>query len=196
MRVQEISFSPYELVLKEVEEGKLNPFDVDLEYLIGLFEEKAKELEDREFFIEAGVFLMVATRLLKLKLKTIFPEPKREKRKITVEEVKEVIEEAEEEISSDTLDWLYEYSPQLGRPKGSVKAEKPRTLKLKEFFRTEVPLHKEVDWHSEAKRVYEEIKKGIFRIRSLRDFIAFLFVYHEYEDFEVDFSKFRLFRLS
>jgi len=189
MQIQEISFSPYELVIKEVEEGKLDPFDVDLEYLIGLFEEKAKELEDREFFVEAGMFLMVATRLLKLKLKTIFPEPKKQRRKITVEEVKEVIKEVEEEIESDTLDWLYEYSPNMGRPKGSVKAEKSKTLKLKEFFRTEVPLHKEVDWYKEARRVYEEIKKGIFRIRSLRDFIAFLFAYHEYEDFDVEFGR-------
>jgi len=189
MQIQEISFSPYELILKEVEEGKLNPFDVDLEYLIGLFEEKAKELEDREFFIEAGVFLMVATRLLKLKLKTIFPEPKKERKKITVEEVKEVIEEVEEEIESDTLDWLYEYSPQVGRPKGSTKVEKLKIIPLSDFFKREVPLHKEVDWYSEAKRVYEEIKKGIFRIRNLRDFIAFLFAYYEYEDFDVEFEK-------
>jgi len=189
MQVIEKILSPYNLVLKEVEEGKLNPFDVDVEYLIELFEEKAKELEDREFFIEAGMFLMVATRLLKLKLKTIFPEPKRERRKITVEEVKEVIKEVEEEIKSDTLDWLYDYSPNVGRPKGSVKVEKPKTLKFREFFRREVPLHKEVDWYKEAKRVYEEIKKGIFRIRNLRDFIAFLFAYYEYEDFDVEFER-------
>jgi len=105
MQVIEIILSPYTLVLKEVEEGKLNPFDVDLEYLIGLFEEKAKELEDREFFVEAGMFLMVAAKLLKLQLRTIFPEPKRERKRITVEEVKEVIEEVEEEIASDTLEW-------------------------------------------------------------------------------------------
>jgi len=184
-----LTISPYELVLKEVEEGKLNPFDVNVQYLIELFEEKAKELEDREFFIEAGIFLMTATKLLKLQLLSVFPEPKRERKRITIEEVKEAIEEVEEEIANDTLEWLYEYSPQVGRPKGSTKVEKPKTMPLRDFFKREVPLHRETDWYSEAKRVYEEIKKGVFRIRSLRDFIAFLFAYYEYEDFEVEFER-------
>ena len=185
-----ITISPYELVLKEVEEGKLNPFDANVEYLIELFEEKAKELEDREFFIEAGIFLMVAAKLLKLQLLTVFPEPKRERKRITIEEVKKVIEEVEEEIASDTLEWLYDYSPQVGRPKRSTKVEKLKKMLLSDFFKIEVYLRKEVDWQKEAKRVYEEIKKGIFRIRNLRDFIAFLFAYYEYEDFEVEFENF------
>jgi len=189
MQVIEKILSPYKLVLKEVEEGKLNPFDVNVQYLIELFEEKAKELEGREFFIEAGIFLMVAAKLLKLQLRTIFPEPKRERKRITIEEVKELIEEVEEEIVSDTLEWLYDYSPQVGRPKGSVRVEKPKKIPLRDFFKREIPLHKEVDWYKEAKRVYEEIKKGIFRIRNLRDFIAFLFAYYEYEDLEVEFER-------
>jgi len=77
----------------------------------------------------------------------------------------------------------------VGRQKGSTKVEKPKKMPLSVFFKREVPLHRETDWYSEAKRVYEEIKKGIFRIRNLRDFIAFLFAYHEYEDFEVEFEK-------
>ena len=118
-----------------------------------------------------------------------FPKPKRERKRIIIEEVKETIEEVEEEIVSDTLGWLYDYSPQVGRPKGSTKVEKPKKMPLRDFFKREVPLHKKVDWYSEAKRVYEEIKKGVFRIRSLRDFIAFLFTYYEYEDFEVEFER-------
>ncbi|HID65907.1 MAG TPA: hypothetical protein EYP32_03345, partial [Aquificaceae bacterium] len=63
-------------------------------------------------------------------------------------------------------------------------------MPLRDFFKKEIPLHKEVPWQAEAKRVYEEIKRGIFRIRNLRDFIAFLFAYYEYEDFEVEFERF------
>lgn len=189
MQVIEKISSPYELILKEVEEGKLNPFDVNVKYLIELFEEKAKDLEDREFFIEAGIFLMAAAKLLKLQLLSVFPEPKRERKRITIEEVEKVIEEVEKEIASDTLEWLYEYSPNVGRAKGSTKVEKPKEMPLRDFFKKEIPLHKEVPWQAEAKRVYEEIKKGVFRIRSLRDFIAFLFAYYEYEDFEVEFEK-------
>ncbi len=190
MQIQEISFSPYELILREIEEGKLNPFDVNVQYLIELFEEKAKELEDREFFIEAGIFLIIAAKLLKLQLRTIFPEPKRERKRITVEEVKEVIEEVEEEIASDTLEWLYDYSPNVGRPKGSTGIEKPKKMDSKEFV--ELPLHKSknVDWYAEARRVYEEIKKGTFKIRNWTDLIAFLYAYMGY-DFEAeDIGKF------
>ncbi|GAB6066255.1 ScpA family protein [Aquifex pyrophilus] len=176
-----LSISPYETLVEEVEKGKVNPFDVDLEHLIKLFEEKAKELEERELFLEAGVFLQVATKLLKLKLRYLFPEQKRERKKITIEAVKEVVKEVEEEV--DFLEWLYDYSPSVGRPKGS-KAQKPQKMDFKEFFKKEVPLHREVDWQKEARRVYEEIKRGAFRIRSVRDFIAFLFAYQEFEDLE------------
>jgi len=190
MQIQEINVSPYEFVLKEVEEGKVNPFDVDVEYLIELFKEKAKDLQGHKFFIEAGIFILAASKLLKLQVQTIFPEPKKERRKITIEEVKEVIEEVEEEIASDTLDWLYDYSPHVGRPKGSIKAEKPKILKpssLREFL----PLHKsqEVDWSEEAKRVYEEIKEGTFKIRSWIDLIAFLYAYMEYDFLQIEFEK-------
>ncbi|GAB6064923.1 ScpA family protein [Aquifex pyrophilus] len=174
-----LAFSPYELVLAEIEKGNVNPFEVDLEHIIKIFEEKAKELEERELFLEAGVFLLVATKLLKLKLRYLFPEPKRERKRITIEEVKEVVKEAEEE--ADFLEWLYDYSPSVGRPKGS-RVVKPQKMDFKEFFKKEIPLHKEVDWYKEARRVYEEIKRGVFRIRNISDFIAFLFAYQEFED--------------
>ena len=184
--LKEEILSPYELVLKEIEEGKLDPFDVDLEYLVELFQEKAEELKGSDYFIEAGLFLQAASKLLKLKVQTIFPQPKKEKKKITIKEVKEVLEEVQEE-EIDTLDWLYSYTPQVGRPKGKVEAEKPKKISLKEFFQKELPLHRSrnVDWKREAKRVYEDIKKGVFKIRSWIDLIAFLYAYMEYEDFEV-----------
>ena len=184
--LKEEILSPYELVLKEIEEEKVNPFDVDLEYLIEIFQEKAKELQGREYFIEAGLFLQAASKLLKLKVQTIFPEPKNERKKITIKEVKEVLEEVESE-EVDTLDWLYSYTPQVGRPKGSIEAEQPKKISLKEFFQKELPLHRSrnVDWKKEARRVYEEIKNGVFKIRSWIDLIAFLYAYMEYDDFEV-----------
>ena len=177
--------SPYELTLKEVKEGNIDPFDVDLGYLIELFQQKASELKGSDYFIEAGLFLQAASELLKLKVQTIFPQLKKEKKKITIKEVKEILEQGQEEI--DTLDWLYSYTPQVGRPKGKIKTEKPKRISLKEFFQKELPLHrnKNVDWDEEAKRVYEEIRKGVFKIRSWIDLIAFLYAYMEYEDFEV-----------
>ena len=177
--------SPYELTLKKIKEGKVNPFDVDLEYLIELFQEKSKELQGSDYFIEAGLFLQASSELLKLKIQTIFSQKKEEKKKITIKEVKEILEQGQEEI--DTLDWLYSYTPQVGRPKGRIKTEKPKRISLKEFFQKELPLHrnKNIDWIKEAKRVYEEIKKGAFKIKNWMDLMAFLYAYMEYEDINV-----------
>ena len=176
--------SPYEITLKEIEEGKVNPFDVDLEYLIELFQEKAKELQDSDYFIEAGLFIQAASKLLKLKVQTIFSKPRKEK--ITIKEVKEILDEVQEK-ETDSLDWLYSYTPQVGRPKGKIKTEKPKKISLKEFLRKEIPLHRSrnVDWKKEADRVYKEIKRGVFKIRNWIDLIAFLYAYMEYEDIEV-----------
>ncbi len=53
MIIRELTISPYVLILREIEEGKLNPFDVDIEYLVELFREQAKKLNDAELLIEA-----------------------------------------------------------------------------------------------------------------------------------------------
>jgi len=184
-----LAISPYKLVLKEVEEGKLNPFDIDVEYLVELFREQAKKLNDAELLIEAGIFLETAVRLMQLQLQTIFPENGKRKRKITVEEVKAIIEEVEKSVEGDVMDWLYEYSVPVGRPVGSGKKSEKKTEVLETIPVKGIPLYKETDWQKEAKRVYEEIKKGVFRIRTLKDFIAFLYAYMEYEDLNVDFEK-------
>ncbi len=187
MRIREIGPSPYEVAVREIEKGNIDPFDVDLNSLIKLFTESAKDLENREFFIEAGIFLETAVRLMKLQLRTIFPEIGEGKRKVTIKEVKEVLEEVKDEFDADTMEWLYEYLVPVGRPVGK-KSEK-RTEVLETISIKEIPLHRETDWHSEAKRVYEEIRKGVFKIRTLKDFIAFLYAYMEYDDLNVRFEK-------
>ncbi|AAC07956.1 ScpA family protein [Aquifex aeolicus] len=177
--------SPYDIVLEEVREGKVNPFDVDLDHLIALFRKKAKELKGSEYMLEAGKFLEASSKLLLLKLEYFFPKSQKERKKVSLKEVQEVlIEEGEEDLSRFDTSFLWEYSPEVGRPKSS-KGEKPKILEWREFWKLSkerVPLHREPNWQEEAKRVYEEIKRGVFRIRNLRDFIAFLFAYMEYEE--------------
>jgi len=173
--------SPYELVLEEVQRGRLSPFDVDIDYLIEVFRRQAEKLKEGEYLREAGKFLEASAKLLRFKTEVLFPTP--EKKRVTIREVREVLEEnvIEEDLS---LDWLYSYVPKVGRPSGA-KVQKPGTLSRKEFWRETkkgVLLHREIDYSELAREVRERILKGQFRIESITDFIAYLFAYYEFED--------------
>ncbi len=185
--VKEKLTSPYEAVLEEIEKGKVNPFDIDIDYLIELFREKAEELQGGDYLIEAALFLQESVKLLKLKIQSIFPKSDRETRKITIREVKDVLEHVESKVVTDVLDWLYDYSPPIGRPRGSHRVEKPKKAILAEFLKKYISPYRiqDIDWEKESKRVYEQIKIGEFKIRNWKDLIAFLYAYMEYEDFEI-----------
>jgi len=172
--------SPIEHLLREVEEGKIDPLDVDVTALVERFLKEAEKMKGEELFWEASLFLRIATRLMKLKLDALFPDNSSKRRKITFKEIKKVIEEeCESEDALDTLDWLYDYTPAVGRPSGAKTSPQPPSAK-----KVDIPLHKEPDWKEEAKRIYGKLKKG-GRIENLRDFIAFLFAYMEYEDLSI-----------
>lgn len=86
----------------------------------------------------------------------------------------------EEDLS---LDWLYSYVPKVGRPSGA-KVQKPGTLSRKEFWRETkkgVLLHREIDYSELAREVREKILKGE-PIKTLREFIAYLYAFMEFED--------------
>jgi len=176
--------SPYELVIREIEEGNLDPFDIDLVYLIDLFKKEAENLKEREYLEEAGRFLEASAKLMKLQVEEIFPRSKPERKKITIKEVREALVDTENNYEPEyDLSWLWDYTPRLGRPKGARDREE-RRLTWKEFWEMadSVPLHKEINYHELAKEVRERIKRGKFRIKSLRDFIAYLFAFYEFED--------------
>ncbi len=176
--------SPYEIVIKEIEKGSLDPFDIDLGYLIELFRKEAEDLKEWEYFESAGRFLEASTKLIKLQVEEIFPRPKPERKKITIKEVREALVENEDNYEPEyDLSWLWEHEVRVGRPSGS-KDRQERRLTWKEFWSQaeSVPLHREIDYRKLAEEVREKIKRGEFRIRTIRDFIAYLFAYYEFED--------------
>ena len=184
MQLVDAILSPYELVLREIEEGNLDPFDIDLGYLIELFRKEAEDLKEWEYFEEAGRFLEAVTKLLKLQIEDIFPRPKPERKKITIKEVREALVENEDNYKPEyDLSWLWEHEVRVGRPSGS-KDRQERKLTWKEFWsQTEsVPLHRETDYQRLAEEVRSLLKEGRFRIRTLTDFIAYLHAYMEFED--------------
>jgi len=177
-------FSPYELVIREIKEGSLDPFDIDLEYLIDLFRKEAENLKEWEYLEEAGRFLEASTKLIKLKVEQIFPRPKPERKKITIKEVREALVDTENNYEPEyDLSWLWEHEVRVGRPSGA-RDRHERKLSWQEFWSQaeSVPLHREIDYRKLAERVRELLKEGKFRIRTLTDFIAYLHAYMEFED--------------
>jgi hypothetical protein len=129
---------------------------------------------------------------MRLQVEEIFPRPKPERKKVSVEQVKEVLLEEEEEKREYDLSWLREHEVKAGRPAGA-KDSKPRVLSRKEFWeearRDGFPLHKETDSRRLALEIRERIKKGNFKIRTLTEFIAYLYAFSEFEDvLEIAFS--------
>ncbi len=183
MQVVDIILSPYELVLREIEKGTLDPFDIDLEYLIELFRKEAEDLKEWEYFEEAGRFLEASTKLIKLQIEEIFPRPESEKKRITIKEVREALAGSEDTYPEYDLSWLWEHEVRVGRPSGA-KDGQDRKLTWKEFWdqAENVPLHKGIDYRKLAEQVRKLLKEGRFRIRTLTDFIAYLHAYMEFED--------------
>ena len=178
--------SPYELVLEEIEKGKIDPFDIDLDYLASLFRETAKKLSASDYLREAGRFLEATAKLLKLQIEEIFPKPKPEKKRITIKEVRDVLVDTENNYEPEyDLSWLWEHEVKVGRPSGT-KDKKERKLSWKEFWDIaqedirEV-LHEQIDYRQLAEEVRNKVLRGE-SIRTLREFIAYLHAYMEFED--------------
>ncbi len=178
--------SPYELVLEEIEKGKIDPFDIDLDYLASLFRETAKKLSASDYLREAGRFLEATAKLLKLQIEEIFPKPKPEKKRITIKEVRDVLVDTENNYEPEyDLSWLWEHEVKVGRPSGA-KDRVERKLSWKEFWDIaqedirEV-LHEQIDYRQLAEEVRSKVLRGE-SIRTLREFIAYLHAYMEFED--------------
>jgi len=170
------------LVLEKVREGKIDPYDVDVLYLVELFRKTANGLGNSEYMREAGRFLEASAKLIRLQAENIFPEAgcKKTRNKITIREVKKIL--IENENGNDyTPDFLWNYSPGIGRPAGrkNAKSVGERERKIKA---DNIPLLKEKNYSELAKEVRIKIQKGEFKVKTITDFIAYLFAYYEYDD--------------
>jgi hypothetical protein len=85
----------------------------------------------------------------------------------------------EETIAEEDLPCVH--FVRVGRPAGR-KDTAPR-MTLREFFEKEIiPLHKETDWEEKAREVREKILRGEFVLKTLEDFIGYLYAYMLFED--------------
>jgi hypothetical protein len=76
----------------------------------------------------------------------------------------------------------------VGRPAGR-KDTAPR-MSLREFFEKEIiPLHKEINREEKAREVREKILRDEFVLKTLEDFIGYLYAYMLYEDVPTLFEE-------
>jgi segregation and condensation protein A len=127
--------SPLYLAYKLVDEGKIDPWDVDLEKLINAYLEEIRKIELKDLRIPARV-VAFATFLIKKQLEILFPKPPRPRvrRKITLQEI-------EREFEDTPIEELLEQNvPKKVRKRKSSPGRKPRKKKQKE--ESFPPLHK------------------------------------------------------
>ncbi len=147
---------PFALAYKLVEEGKLNPWDVDIVMLANAYIEELKKAELLDLRIPAKAIL-AASFLLKKKIQVILPEPKRkiERKKYTLEEIIQLFEQ--EHSHSDNSDSIKPSKEKKAKPSKLTKNQTPRkkTTRL-------IPIH--VSRFEDAiEEIMQLIQRGIRR---------------------------------
>ena len=146
---------PFALAYRLVEEGKLDPWDVDICALAKAYMEEIKRHELLDLRVPARA-LLTASFLLKKQAEVLFPEPKqkRERKRITLEEIVEQFENQQEEIIEDLTDKLEKARKVIRKVKVSVKRKRERRF----------PIHisKFEDALQELKDIFKESGKVLF----------------------------------
>ncbi len=99
---------PFAIAYKLVEEGRLDPWNVDIAQLANLYIQEIRKMELLDLRVPARA-LSAAVFLLKKQVEVLFPEPKKKKeRRYTLEEIVQMFEEevrdqAEQENSANGL---------------------------------------------------------------------------------------------
>jgi len=144
--------------------------------------QKIKALLEQEDvpFNEIMDLLLMAIDLIKHELNSLLGiEEKLKERQKRENPPPTETQEKEEPIQEENLPCLH--FVRVGRPAGK-KDTAPR-MTLREFFEKEIiPLHKETDWEEKAREVRERILRGEFVIKTLEDFIGYLYAYMLFED--------------
>ena len=121
--------SPLYLAYRLVEEGKIDPWDVDLEKLINSYLEEIRRIELQDLRVPAKI-VAFATFLIKKQLEILFPKPPRKRtKKITLKEI-------EREFEETSIEELVETARRKARKTKRVK----RKIERKEA--ESPPLHK------------------------------------------------------
>ena len=174
---------PFALVVPMIEEGKLDPWKVDIVELANLYIEELRKRETLDLRVPARA-VVAASFLLRKKVEVIFPKPERkprQRRDYTLEEIVEMFEEESKEVEENLADNLEKVRKTL---KGSSKGKRRRRKRGRV-----IPLHisrfedvlKEMWEFFSGMDVGKRIEFFTFldRVNFVPQFMALMYLYYE-----------------
>ena len=168
----------YKKLVEEVKQEKLNPFEISIEDL--------KSLTGDSIFTN-GLIISLLSKLVKLKAEYLeehlITQTEKEKEKAVKHIFRQVLKE-EADLSDDDIESLLmidSIREKLRKPK-SVSPKRISYREFQDITRGQIKevLHEDTDYNAYAREIYEKIKKGAFRIRSIQDFIGLMFAIYIY----------------
>ncbi len=126
---------PFALVIPLIEEGKLDPWKVDIVELANLYIEELRRRETLDLRIPARA-VVAASFLLRKKVEVLFPKPERkprQRRDYTLEEIVEMFDEESVEVEenlTDNLEKVRKIFKRSSERKGSRKRKKGKVIPL------------------------------------------------------------------
>jgi len=142
---------PFSLLIPLVEEGKIDPWSIDIANLAQLYIEQIRNMELLDMRIPANA-LSAATFLFKKKLEILFPKPKIHRQRLTLKELVQMYDESQTEPIDEPKE--QQNTPKISkeRKKHTLTKERHRSLMKKR----KIPLHRSI-----LKDVIEHLKATI-----------------------------------
>lgn len=158
-----------------------------LESDIDLFSLSLDEL--KEYFSEDletnGIILSLLTKILKRKVEILESMLVKQDNKQEIKRIfKEVLKEETglDELTIEELLMIDSFRDKLRKPK-SIKPQRISYKEFQELTKQEVlnAVSHSVDYNELARDIYERIKKGVFRIKTYRDFIGLMYAIYLFD---------------
>ncbi len=174
---------PFALVVPLIEEGKLDPWKVDIVELANLYIEELRRRETLDLRVPARA-VVAASFLLRKKVEVLFPKPERKPRQrkdYTLDEIVQMFEEESQEVEQNLTDNL-EKVRKLFKRKGGSSGKRKKRSKI-------IPLHisKFEDVLREMWEFFKNMDVGkriefftfLDRVNFVPQFMALMHLYYE-----------------
>jgi len=162
----------YRDLIRQVKEEGLNPLDIDIY--------KLQELVSDDIFTN-GLIISLLSKILRLKAEYLEEQliPEEDEKEQTVRHIFRQVLKEETELSDDNIENLLmvdSIREKLRKPK-SVSPKRISYQEFQEITKGQIKevLHEDTNYNAYAREIYEKVKKEVFRIRTIQDFIGLIF---------------------
>jgi len=173
----------YRSLIEKAKKDEISIFEIQIDpNIIGTFDN----------MFQNALIIALLSELVKLKAEYLYNKAiRKEETKQLIEKVfrKVLKNEGFSDEDIETLLMIDSMREKLKKPK-SISPPRMSYQEFKEMVKDEIKdaLHKGVDYNMLAEEVAIKIKEGTFKIRSIRDFIAFLFAAYNF-NLDVDYKS-------